>query len=148
LEAIKPYLRDLYGSMDVQPRELLEYLTGPTRTSDETTLEEILGSRYLMLHEAVEILELKRRGIPIDDRTIVNHPIETYEAHMRAAEVEFTLAEREGDRRWLERRLRDAESWLRDPQLPPHLRSPCEGLLRRFRQKKAGAYSDRLEEAE
>ncbi len=134
--------------MDVQPRELLEYLTGPTATGDETALDEVLGSRYLMLHEAVEILELKRRGIPIDDRTIVDHPVETYEAHLRAAEVEFTLAEREGDRRWLEGRLRDVESWLRDPNLPPHLRATCEGLLRRFRQKKAGAYIDRREEAE
>ena len=132
--------------MDVQPRELLEYLTGPTTTGDKTALEEVLGSRYLMLHEAVEILELERRGIPIDERT--DHPVETYEAHMRAAEVEFTLAQREGDQAWLERRLRDAESWLRDPDLPPHLRAPCEGLLRRFRQKKAGAYSDRREEAE
>ena len=126
----------------------MEYLTGPTTTGDETTLEEILGSRYLMLHEAVEILELKRRDIPIDERTIVDHPVETYEAHIRAAEVEFTLAEREGDRAWLERRLRDVESWLQDPQLPTHLRSSCERLLRRFRQKKAGAYSDRREEAE
>lgn len=134
--------------MDVQPRELLEYLTGPTTTGDKTTLEEILGSRYLMLHEAVEILELKRRGILIDRITIVGHPVETYEAHMRAAEVEFTLAEREGDQAWLERRLRDAEGWLRDPQLPPHLRPFCKRLLRRFRQKKAGAYSDKPGAAE
>ena len=148
MEAVKPYLRHLYGSMDLQPRELLEYLTGPTATGDETTLDEILGSRYLMLHEAVEILELKRRGIPIDDRTIMDHPVETYEAHLRATEVELSLAEGEDDRRWLERRLRDVESWLRDPNLPPHLRPYCEGLLRRFREKKAGAYSDRLEEAE
>ncbi len=131
--------------MNVQPKEFLEYLIGTTTTGDKTTFEEILGCRYLMLHEAVEILELKRRGIEINRWTIVNHTAETYEAHIRAAEVEFTLAEREGDRAWLERRLRDVESWLQDSQLPPHLRSSCERLLRRFRQKKAGAYSDRLE---
>ena len=148
LEAVRPHLMELYGSADVHPRELLEYLTGPTTTGDGITIGEILGSRYLMVHEAVEVMDLKRMGLTVDRWTAVRYPSEVYEAHLRAAEVELLLAEGEGDERWLERRLRDVESWLQDPKLPKHLKERCEGLLRRFREKKAEAHIDRLEEEE
>ncbi|KYH37810.1 MAG: GNAT family acetyltransferase [Candidatus Bathyarchaeota archaeon B23] len=149
LELVIPLLEEMvYDPIAVNPREFLEYLLGPTTTGDRTTLREILESRYLLIHELVEIDELKRRGIAIGRETVVSHPAEVYEAHLRAAEVEFSLAEMEGDRGWLGRRLRDAESWLQDPSLPPRLRPRVRDLIERFRQKKVGAHSDRPAAAE
>lgn len=72
-----------------------------------------------MIHELVEVYELKRMGISIGWETAVRYPSKAYEAHLTAAEVEFSIAGEEGDQGWLERRLRDAECWLRGPQLPP-----------------------------
>jgi hypothetical protein len=97
-----------------------------------------------MIHELVEVCELRRVCIPIGWETAVRFPSEVYEAHLKAVEVKLTIAEGRGGQDWIDKKLRDAESWLQGPQLPHHLRRLCERLIERFRQKKVGVHSDRL----
>jgi hypothetical protein len=127
-----------YRCEEVKLRELLDYLEGPTPTRDKITLEDILENRYLMVHEVVEVSELMRVGIPIGRKTITDHQPAVYDAHLRAAEVELTLAWEEGDHAWVELRLGHAEKWLTDPLLPAHLREACLSLLERFSGGKRG----------
>ncbi|RLG46614.1 MAG: hypothetical protein DRO06_04160 [Thermoproteota archaeon] len=97
---------------------MLAYVRGESYEEDAITAEEILRSGLLLLHEAVEISELKRMGFEIGPRTAVEAYPRTYEAHLSAMEVELEAALRVGDLGWVERRVGDLESYLEDEHLP------------------------------
>ncbi len=116
----------------VSPKELLTYLEAPTYESEATPLEEVLENRYLLIHELVEVTLLKQRGYVID-RNVVRHAYPyTYEAHLEAMDVELSLALREGDMAWVERRVRDLRSYLEDPLLPSGLAGRVKLLIEKY----------------
>ncbi len=121
-----------YDYERVEPREFFDYLTGPTATGDKTTLREVLDSRYLMVHELVEMSELKKRGIPLRKDTVTTFHPAVYEVHMTAFDFELSLARDEGDRGWVEQRVRLVDSWLEDELMPPHLARVCRRLKEKF----------------
>jgi len=113
-------------------------MTGEIFSEDTTTLEDVLGSEYLMVHELVEINELKMKGRVIDKRVVVDSPKTViYEAHFTAMETELDYALRRKDSFWVKVRLRHhKESVLDDdPNLPERLRPRAEELYDRFRKK-------------
>lgn len=121
-----------YDCLRINPEELFNYLAGETPTGDRTTLPEILSNEYLMIHELVEICELKKMGAPIDRHTVTNyHPV-VYEAHLVAAYWELRYALKMRDYAWMRKRLEDARSWERDELLPEHLRPRCRELLAEY----------------
>ncbi|MEM3546321.1 MAG: hypothetical protein QXU47_07450 [Candidatus Bathyarchaeia archaeon] len=126
-----------YDCEDISPREFYDYTTGKTVSGDRITLEEVLRSDFLMLHEVVEISELKKKGISIDSRTIVNcQPETTYEAHLTAFEYEIQHALKKGELAYVKLRLADVREWLDDGNLPekliPKLKSIIEKLLKQI----------------
>lgn len=121
-----------YQPIEISVSEFLDYLTGETLTGDTTTPEEILTSDYLMLHEVVEISELKKRSIPVDKQTMKTHTVETYTAHLKATDVEFTYALKIGARGWLQKRLTIAQCWFDDPYLPLPLEPQYRALLKKY----------------
>ncbi|MFB0522168.1 MAG: hypothetical protein ACETV1_00220, partial [Candidatus Bathyarchaeia archaeon] len=57
-----------YMTECISSKEFYDYMTGETPTGDTITLNDVLSNEYLVLHEAVEISELKKMGVPINRR--------------------------------------------------------------------------------
>ena len=128
-----------YRSEHISPKEFYDYMTGETPTGDVTTLEDVLGNEFLMVHEMVEISELKNRGIPIDKQTVIRFYPEVYKAHFIAIDYELTYASNKGDYRWIKRRLTHVEEQLDDPYLPEEFSylkqevAPCwRSIIKKF----------------
>lgn len=78
---------------------------GETPTGDIVTLDNILSNEYFMVHEIVEISELKEMGIVIDKQTVMKHYPKVYEAHLTAMDYELTFALNNRDYEWIKERL-------------------------------------------
>ena len=52
-----------YESQHTSPKEFYDYMTGETPTGDIVTILDVLENDFLMIHEVVEISELKKLGI-------------------------------------------------------------------------------------
>jgi hypothetical protein len=124
-----------YTPEDISAREFYDYMTGEIFSEDTTTLKDVLGNEFLMVHELSEMSELKRMGRAIDNRVIVDSPKTViYEAHLKAMELELEHAMFKKDYFMTKIRLRQhKESVLNDdPNLPEQLRPRAEEILRKF----------------
>lgn len=125
-----------YTVGEVSAQEFYEYMTGEIFSEDTTTLDDVLGNEYLMVHELVEINELKKMGRTINKRVIVDSPKTViYDAHFTAMETELNYALHKKDYFWVKTRLRQhKESVLdNDPNLPEESRSRAKTLFEKFR---------------
>lgn len=134
--ATKKALRSIsYVVKEVSAQEFYDYMTGEIFSDDPTTLDDVLGSGYLMVHELVEINELKKMGRTIDKRVIVDSPKTViYDAHLTAMEVELRYALNKRNYFWVKIRLKHhKESVLDDdPNLPEEMRPRAETIFERF----------------
>jgi hypothetical protein len=102
------------------PKELYDYMTGETYSGDKITLLDVIGNEYLLLHEAYEISELKRLGVEIGSKTLMEASKEKiYEAHLNAMEFELDYALLLEDYYWLKHRLSHHEDVVNDDQWMP-----------------------------
>lgn len=125
-----------YDAADVSVKEFYDYMTGEIFSEDTTTLLDVLGNEFLMVHELAEMSELKRMGRTIDKRVIVNSPKTViYEAHFKAMELELEYAMFKKDYFWAKIRLKQhKESVLEDdPNLPESLRPRGEEIFHKFK---------------
>jgi hypothetical protein len=125
-----------YGSVDVSAEEFYDYMTAEIFSDDPTTLRDVLGNEYIMIHELVEIGTLKKTGRKIDKRVIMETPkIPFYTAHFSAMETELKYALYKGDTYWAKIRLKQhKESVLDDdPNLPEELRPRAEEIYEEYR---------------
>jgi transposase len=125
-----------YKVEDVSAKEFYDWMTGEIFSEDITTLRDVLGNEYLMIHELVEISELKKIGIKINKRVIVDSPKETiYNAHFFAQEFEMNYALAKKDYYWVKLKLRDHRRVLcDDPNLPDELRPVAQAIYDKFLQ--------------
>ena len=124
-----------YNAADVSTKEFYDYMTGELFSDDPTTLRDVLGNEYIMIHELVEISELKRIGRKIDKRVIMETPkIPFYTTHFDAMETELKYALYKSDTYWARIRLRQhKESVLDDdPNLPEELRPRAEEIYEKY----------------
>ncbi len=118
IEEAMSILRQLkYELRHISPEEFYDYMTGETPTGNIITLEDVLNNDFLMVHEVLEISELKKHNIPIYKQTIVNFYPKVYVAHLKAMEYELAYALSRGDYEWIKRRLYRADEQLNDPYL-------------------------------
>ena len=130
--ALKPFG---YVEKDVSAQEFFDYMTGEIFSDDPTTLRDVLGNEFLMIHELVEISELKKMGRTINKRVIVDSPKTTvYAAHFTAMETELNHALQKGDTYWARFRLKQHKTSVLDddPNLPQELRPRAEEIFKRF----------------
>jgi len=136
IEAARKRLNSIrYDVGKVSVQEFYDYMTGEIFSEDTTTLDEVLGNEYLMIHELVEISELKKMGRIINKRVIVNSPKTViYSAHLTAFEKELEYALHKKDYAWIKIRLRQhKESVLEDdPNLPEEMRPQAEAVFEKF----------------
>jgi hypothetical protein len=136
IEATKKALRSFgYVVKEDSAQEFYDFMTGEIFSEDKSTLDDVLGNEYLMVHELVEINELKKMGRTIDKRVIVDSPKTViYDAHLTAMETELNYALYKRDYFWVKVRLRQhKESVLEDdPNLPEEMRPRAEKLFEKF----------------
>jgi hypothetical protein len=124
-----------YVSEKVSAKEFHDYMTGEIFSEDKTSLRDVLDSEFLMIHELVEMSELKKMGKTINKRTIMESPKTTiYEAHFTAMEYELNQALLMEDCSWIGTRLEQHKLVLvNDPHLPEELKPRGKAILERFR---------------
>jgi len=125
-----------YQAENVSAQELYDYMTGEKFSEDKTTLRDVLDSEYLMIHEVVEIGELKKMGRRIDKRVLVDSPKTIiYTAHFFAMELEMDYALRKKDHPWLKLRIGHHRSVLfDDPNLPESLKTRAREIYDKFKE--------------
>ena len=122
-----------YESEKISAKEFYDYMTGETPTGDIVTLNDVLLNEFYMVHEIVEISELKKKGAPINKQTVMVYYPEVYETHFTAMDYELTHALNKKNYEWLKRRLTDAEGQLEDPFLPQEFNYLRRELAPRWR---------------
>ena len=125
-----------YVAGNISAQEFYDYMNGEIFSEDTTTLRDVLGNEFIMIHEFVEISELKKMGRKIDKHVIVDTPkIPFYAAHFTAMETELKYALYKGATFWAKIRLKQhKESVLDDdPNLPEELRPRAEEIYEKYR---------------
>ena len=134
-EARKALRKFVFYPVDVSAGEFYDYMTGEIFSNDPTTLQDVLNNEYIMIHELVEISELKKIGRKIDKHVIMETPkIPFYTAHFNAMETELKYALYKRDTYWAKIRLRQhKESVLdNDPNLPEELRPRARKIYEKY----------------
>ena len=124
-----------YAAVDISAQEFYDYMTGEIFSEDSTTLRDVLGNECIMIHEFVEISELKEMGRIIDKRVIVDSPKTTiYKAHFTAMEIELKYALAKGDTFWAKFRLKQHKQSVLDddPNLPEELRPRAQEIYEKY----------------
>jgi hypothetical protein len=116
LEETNELLGELeYEYHEITAKQFYDYLTGDTFSEDKTTLRDVLGNEYLMVHEIVEITELLKLGVEIDKKTVMDTPREkVYKAHLNAIEFELEYSLLLEDYYWLKHRLNNYQNTLKE----------------------------------
>ena len=65
----------------------------------------VLQSTWLLVHEIVEINELKKLGKTIHSSLLRDEPSLVFDAHLIATDWELTLASSEEDFEWIKKRV-------------------------------------------
>jgi hypothetical protein len=131
-EALK---RIRYSQEQISAEEFHDYMTGETFSGDTTTISDVLGNEFLMVHELVEMSELKKMGIEIHKRTLMESPKPAiYTAHFTAMEQELNYALFRRDFSWIKTRLQQHKTSVleNDQHLPEGLRPRAEEILAKF----------------
>lgn len=124
-----------YVAENISAQEFYDYMTGEIFSEDKTTLRDVLDSEFLMVHELVEMSELKKMGRTINKRVIVESPkTMIYEAHFTAMEFELNYALFKKDYSWIKTRLEQHKASVLedDPHLPEELRPRGNAIFERF----------------
>ena len=101
-----------YKCGNVKAKELYTYVNGRTPTGDTIGIQDVLENEYYLIHEIVEICELKKLGVAMEEDTVIKHYPEVYRAHIKALDLELTHALKKNDHKWLESRLKIITSQL------------------------------------
>ena len=95
-----------FSSTSVSAEELMEYFSGSTPYGDTTTLAEVIQNRWLLIHEVVELSNLKSMGFIISRKLIWTNIQEVLKSHVAATEVEIRMALKHKDLDWIQRRAK------------------------------------------
>lgn len=123
----------------ISSKEFYDYMTAYTPTGDTITLEEVLQNKFLIVHEVVEISELKKMGVPINKNTILQFYSKVYEAHLTALDYELTYADSIKNYKWLKQRFKNFQSQLNEKCLPQKFNNleqklalKCKSIIEKF----------------
>ncbi len=114
-------LRDHGRTCRVSAKEFVRWLHTDTAYLNPT-VDQVVHNLFFVVHELVEIKEVKRMGLRMTKEVIVKNPLAIAEAHLKAADVEFRIAYAMKDVNHLKMRVEDAKAWCEDPVLTPALK--------------------------
>lgn len=125
---------------NVSEKELMTYLTADTPYPDLSS-KVILSDDLWLIHELIEINELKKMGIAITGKDLIMKNLEkVYEAHLKALKLELLIAQKLGRLDHIERSFKNLKNIVHnDPLVPSHLRSAFKDMLEKYRDALEGA---------
>jgi len=124
----------LINQDDVTPQELVEYFSDDTPTGDTTTINDVLEHPWLLLHEIVELKNLKLKGFIISRKLVWDNYFDVLEAHIAATSTELRIARAHGDFDWVSERVKLIPSWLEDTEMPESFRTKLLNLMEHYQQ--------------
>ena len=128
VDAAKRLLKAQGRECSTTPAELTAWFEAET-PYDDVSLEEVLKNPYLVVHELVEIEEVRRKGLVIGKRTIVDNLEKVDEAHLVATRLELECAYAQGDSGHIRSRIPDIVAWLDDPSVSQSQKDEYSRLL-------------------
>jgi hypothetical protein len=99
--------------------DLTLWFQADTPYDEDFGLDKVIGEPLIVVHELVEIDNVKRMGIALTKNAIVDNIEKVDDAHMKAAEVELQIAASMRDVEHLRRRLDHIRMWSEDPSVTP-----------------------------
>jgi len=94
--------------------DLIAWFNADTLYPD-ISLDEVLGEPLLVVHELVEISEVKKMGLSLTKDVILKNPEAVDRAHCLATLAELRMADELGNLEHVRRRIRSIEDWVNDP---------------------------------
>jgi hypothetical protein len=113
---------------DVEVSDLVKWFEADTVYDQDFGLDKVIGVPLLVVHELVEIDNVKRMGLALTKDVILKNQEAVDTAHIRATEVEMQVALSVGDLDHVRSRLRDLTSWVEDPSVTAEHRKELESL--------------------
>lgn len=95
-------------------------------------LNKVIAIPLIVVHELVEIENVKRMGLPLTRDVITKNLNKVDDAHIKAVQVELQLAESTKNTEHIRERLADVESWVKDPSITPENREAYKRLHTRY----------------
>ncbi len=110
----KNILREHGHECQTTAEELVLWFQADTPFDENFGLDVIIKTPLLVVHELVEIEQVKKMGLALTKDVIVNNLEKVDDAHMRAAEVELRIAASENDLEHLLARAENVRMWSED----------------------------------
>ena len=114
VEEAKDILRKHGFECQTTAEDLVLWFQADTPFDENFGLDVIIKTPLLVVHELVEIEQVKKMGLALTKDVIVNNLEKVDDAHMRAAEVEFRIAASKNDLGHLLERAANIKMWSED----------------------------------
>ncbi len=119
VEAARQLLRDHHYNCTTTADDLQRWFEADTPFDENFGLDEVLKNQLIVVHELVEIENVKNMGLALTKDVIIKNLEKVDDAHMIATEVELRLAASIKDVRHLKNRLENIRMWSEDDTVTP-----------------------------
>jgi hypothetical protein len=134
--AVSEGLKTLWShgrSCDVSAADLERWFRADTQYPD-IRIEDVIRNPLLVVHEIVEIEEVKKMGLDIGKKDVIISNLELVDrAHLKAAQIEIEIAYATKNRAHLAERIPDIGNWSKDPLVEPEMRAKYAKMHREAR---------------
>ena len=121
-----------YDLTEVYSKDLINYFSFEAPTGDTTMLKDVAENKWLLVHEIVEISELKKKKLPLSIDVFTAYHDELYECHVTATEWEFKLALISGEKAWIRKRISLVDMWLEVDSMSDDSRKRCKNIIQKY----------------
>ncbi|HIH02251.1 TPA: hypothetical protein HA259_09370 [Thermoplasmata archaeon] len=115
----KGLLRELGYECDVTSGDLRRWFEADTLYDQDFGLDKVIAVPLIVVHELVEIDEVKKTGLQLGKRVILDNPDLVEAAHLKATEMEMRAALSVRNFEHVRARLANMRSWIEDPSVSP-----------------------------
>lgn len=119
VEQARQLLRDHGYDCNTTAGDLVRWFEADTPFDENFGLDEVLKEPLIVVHELVEIENVKKMGLAMEKDVIVKNLEKVDDAHMIATEVELRLAASMKDVKHLRDRLENIRMWSEDDTVTP-----------------------------
>lgn len=132
VENARKLLRNHGHDCHVTPEDLVQWFEADTPYDQGFGLKEAIAIPLIVVHELVEIENVKRMGLRLTKDVIVNNLNRVDDAHLKATEIELELAESTKNVEYIRDRLKDMNGWIKDPSVTPENKESYRKLHARY----------------
>jgi hypothetical protein len=115
----KRLLREHGYHCRVDAADLVRWFEADSDHDQDIDLDKVIAMPLIVVHELVEIDNVKRTGLELGKRVILDNPEAVEVAHIRATEAELEIALSTGNLEHVRTRLGHLRAWINDSSVPP-----------------------------